>query len=127
MPNSNEQPLPDARERRASIRYRLEQAATGRAFISNSFRSLASRVIDLSREGIGLLVHQALEVGTRVEIALEGPGSVPVELVAEVVNCREEPDGHWRCGCVLVWKLTDEELALICRHGSSANAIPKPA
>ena len=100
-------------ERRVSVRYRCERPATSRAFISNSYRTLKAHIVDLSCEGIGLVLPEALEVGTRLTLELEGTGLIEVELLAEVVYNRQQADGTWRCGCTLVWKLSPDDLRLL--------------
>jgi hypothetical protein len=93
----------------------LERPAVSRAFITNSFRSLPARVLDLSLEGVGLLVNEPLSVGTRLSIELDSVAGAPFEMVAEVANVTGLPDGSWRCGCELVWKITAAELQALLK------------
>ena len=106
---------PGSGERRAWVRYRCDRATIGRAFISNSFRSVPARVLDVSAAGVGLLLPESLPIGTRVNIEIDAAGVAPFELLAEIVNMTAQPGGDWRCGCELVWPLTDEELQLLLK------------
>ena len=115
MPEPDAVPPHQPAERRACVRYRCERLATGRAFISNSHKTLPARIVDLSVEGVGLLLEQPLEVGSRLSVDLEIFGSATFELIAEVVNIHPQPGGVWRCGCKLVWKLTEEDLRLLTK------------
>jgi len=115
MPGSSDDAAEPPVERRASIRFRVERPATGRALISNTYQSLSAQLADLSLEGIGLVTDRPLEPGTRIDVELQGPGGVPYELLAEVVHARVRPDGRWHCGCTLVWKLAEEELRFLLK------------
>ena len=109
-------PLPA--DRRTSVRYRVERPATGHVFLANSFKTLKAHVVDLSAEGVGVVVDQPLEVGTRLHIDLPGLGDVPYKILADVLHVRPHGDGRWRCGCRLVWKLSEEELRLLAKASS---------
>jgi hypothetical protein len=104
---------PTPAERRAFVRYRCERPAVGRAFISNTFHSLNALIVDLSVGGIGLIMDQPLEAGTRLNVELDA--TMPFEIVAEVKNAVLQADGKWRCGCELVWKLSDDELQYLLK------------
>jgi hypothetical protein len=106
---------PTPADRRASVRYRCEKTAVGRAFIASSYRSVSARVVDLSVGGVGLVVDQPLEIGTRLHVELDGPASIPLELVAEIRNSVQQPDGSWRCGCELVWQLSEDEVRFLLK------------
>jgi hypothetical protein len=71
-------------DRRASVRFRCERLAVGRAFISNSFTTLNARIVDLSTSGVGLLLDRPLEPGTRLNVELDGALASLFEIVAEV-------------------------------------------
>ena len=102
-------------ERRAHVRYRCEKPTVGRVFMANAFRSMSARILDISAGGIGLLLPDAVPPGTRFNVELEGHGALPFEMLAEVVNVTPQPDGSWRCGCDLVWKISEEELQLLLK------------
>src|SRR4051794_20340057 len=102
MPDSNQavRPCPPAQaNRRAVVRYRCDPSAPGRLFISDSYRCLPARVVDLCPDGIGLLLAERVEPGTHVSIELdEGDRGQAVELHAEVAHATPLPEGAWRCG-----------------------------
>jgi hypothetical protein len=107
--------MSDPADRRASVRYRCDKQAVGRAFLATSYRSVAARIVDLSAGGVGLVLNQSLDVGTRLHIELDSDAALPIEIVAEIKNATPLPDGTWRCGCELVWKLSDDEVRLLLK------------
>ena len=113
--SSNADPDAVPVERRARVRYRCEKPTAGRVFIANTFRSMSARVLDISAGGIGLLLPDAVPLGTRLNVELEGHGATPFEILAEVVNVTPQADGAWRCGCNLVWKISEEEVQLLLK------------
>jgi len=112
-PAPSEQAPPALDERRAFVRYRCERPPVGRALISNTFKSINAQIVDLSVGGIGLVLDQPLEAGTRLTVELDE--ATPFEIVAEVKNAVLQADGKWRCGCELVWKLSEDELRFLLK------------
>jgi hypothetical protein len=106
---------PPAIERRARVRFRSDRPNAGRAFIANSFRSMQARVLDVSLIGVGLLVPEPLELGTRLDVEFEGHATGPFAMFVEVINVTPQPEGGWRCGCDLIWKISEEELRLMLK------------
>ncbi|HTU21977.1 MAG TPA: PilZ domain-containing protein [Gemmataceae bacterium] len=61
--------------------------------------NLALSVLDISADGIRLLVRSRLEPGQRIEVDLEGIGYCrPLKLAAEVVWSLQTADGSWCIG-----------------------------
>jgi hypothetical protein len=61
--------------------------------------NLALAVLDLSADGIRLLVKAPLETGQKIEVDLEGIGYCrPLKLAAEVVWSLPTADGNWCVG-----------------------------
>jgi hypothetical protein len=61
--------------------------------------NLAVAILDISADGIRLMVKEPLPVGQKIEVDLEGIGySRTLKLNAEVVWCLEAADGHWCLG-----------------------------
>ena len=61
--------------------------------------NLALTVLDISPDGIRLVVRSALQVGQQIEVDLEGIGYCkPLKLAAEVVWSLPTADGHWCIG-----------------------------
>ncbi len=102
-------------ERRARVRFRCERPTVGRVFIANTFRSMRARVLDVSVNGVGLLLPEAVPLGTRLNVDFEGHAAMPLEILAEVVHVAQQPDGGWRCGCTLVWQISEQELQLLLK------------
>ncbi len=61
--------------------------------------SLAVSVLDVSADGIRLMVNAPLAVGQKIDVDLEGIGYCrPLHLTGEVVWALETADGHWCIG-----------------------------
>jgi hypothetical protein len=61
--------------------------------------SLALTVLDISADGIRLIVNAPLEKGQKIEVDLEGIGYCrPIKLAAEVVWSVAAADGKWCVG-----------------------------
>ena len=60
---------------------------------------LAVAVLDISADGIRLIVNSPLDVGRKIEVDLEGIGYCrTLNLTAEVVWSLETADGQWCIG-----------------------------
>ena len=60
---------------------------------------VAVAVLDISADGIRLMVNAPLEKGQRIEVDLEGIGYCrPLQLSAEVIWSLETADGNWCIG-----------------------------
>ncbi|MBY0527398.1 MAG: PilZ domain-containing protein [Gemmataceae bacterium] len=115
MSDSASIPPPPARnpkaDRRVSVRYpcKLEsycQRGLGR---SDHFWWFA-KTLDLSAEGIGLVLRNGFEPGTGLIVELSSTdGNFTLAVEAQVVHSSQEPAG-WVIGCVFNRKLTDAEL-----------------
>lgn len=61
--------------------------------------NLAVSVLDISGDGIRLMVKKPLDIGQKIEVDLEGIGySRTLKLNAEVVWCLQTADGLWCLG-----------------------------
>jgi PilZ domain len=108
----------DRAERRALVRFRCERACTTGRFITNTYRTLPAQLVDISPQGLGLLLDQPLPMGTRLNIEFEDDTTaLPIELLAEIVNVTAQADGSWRCGCTLVWRISEAEMWLLLKNG----------
>ncbi len=66
---------------------------------------------NLSLGGIGLVTKNSLERGTQLLVKFPCPVEDTVyELKARVVHSTERPDGTWLVGCVLLFRLTEENV-----------------
>jgi c-di-GMP-binding flagellar brake protein YcgR len=58
-------------------------------------------VVDRSAGGLGILLSQALEIGTTVRVRPDRPDSLPRWVEVRIVQCRPERI-RWRVGCQFV-------------------------
>ncbi|HTU91529.1 MAG TPA: PilZ domain-containing protein [Gemmataceae bacterium] len=95
------EPTPTGSDRRRSRRQR-PKPSTEIACRSDTLlvgANLALSVLDISADGIRLLVNARLEKGQRIEVDLEGIGYChPLKLTAEVVWSLRTADGKWCLG-----------------------------
>ncbi|MGF1579084.1 MAG: PilZ domain-containing protein [Gemmataceae bacterium] len=66
---------------------------------------------NLSLGGIGLVTKTSLSRGTQLIVKFPcQPKDTVYELKARVVHATERPDGNWLVGCVLLFRLTEEDV-----------------
>ena len=114
MDSSNQAP----KNRRASMRRPAKSGA--RATCTKGSMglgaNLALKVVDLSEEGVRLLVKALLEKGQEVEVTLMGPGlSRPLKVLAQVMWSTPAAEGNYWVGARFRKRLTYGELADIWR------------
>lgn len=86
--------------RRAWVRFVLDREATCRPSNDESLCLWPTRIKDLSRGGARLVVNQAFEPGSLLNLQLESTGNRGhYSFLAEVVYSREQPDRKWAVGC----------------------------
>ncbi len=95
------EPTANGSERRRSRRQRpkmtTEIACRPQTVIVGPDVALA--VLDISAEGIRLMVNAPLEKGQRIEVDLQGIGySKPIKMNAEVIWSLATADGNWCIG-----------------------------
>jgi serine/threonine-protein kinase len=101
--------LPD--EKRNAIRHTCKLDSSCRPAIAAIDVSWPTKVIDISRGGVGLLVERRFEPGALLEVDLQSV--VPHfkrTLLVRVQNIRKQPDGLWILGAIFPSPLSDEEL-----------------
>jgi hypothetical protein len=97
--------------RRASVRYQCGPATPGRIMVAEAQEWQRAWVIDLSLDGVGLLLNRDLEPGTDLVVALKsGTANKTFELAARVCHTARQPDGDWLIGCEFATRLTDDDL-----------------
>jgi hypothetical protein len=97
--------------RRASVRWRAAPATPGKVFVAATYETIYGGVLDLSVNGVGLLLSRPLELDTLVLIALEGTkGAGTFELLSQVARVTPQRDGTWVVGCSFYTDLTEDEL-----------------
>lgn len=85
------------RSRRQSPKMTTEIACRPQTVIIGPDVALA--VLDISAEGIRLMVNAPLAKGQRIEVDLQGIGySKPIKLNAEVIWALATADGNWCIG-----------------------------
>ncbi len=110
--NSESQPEPD---RRARVRFpshleTLCQPGSGRL----DYAWWMSKVSDISRSGIGLILRQKFTAGTVLAVEIQNSkGDVLRTLQATVVHATAWPEGGWILGCAFVDPLTEQELQAV--------------
>jgi hypothetical protein len=88
-------------DRRRSRRQRPKATAevTCRAEAVRVGANLALAILDISADGIRMVVRSPLEKGQKIEVDLEGIGYCrPLKLDAEVVWALATADGNWCIG-----------------------------
>jgi hypothetical protein len=83
-----------------------------------------TEIRDISSRGVGLVLEHAVTPGTFLLLDLPGPTRIgPPKLRIQVVNLREQMDGSWLHGCVLLRELQSNEVdELIDEMESEVNA-----
>jgi hypothetical protein len=103
-------------ERRAELRYPCRV----RVFYQPGVGKLEgfwwrATVIDISTNGLGLLLSHGFELGTLLTIEMPAIGSqAPRRLGARVVHVTPAARGCWTAGCVVVSKLGTNEVSDLC-------------
>jgi hypothetical protein len=108
-------PPPAAAERRMSARYPCSLSISCQPTAAAG-KVLAARSLDVSFEGLGLVLPQPLEPGTLVEVEMRNAaGNFARIRLLLVVHTRPNPEGGWLLGGTFYTELTSEELhALHC-------------
>jgi hypothetical protein len=100
--------------KRATVRYRCAPATIGKLFVSDDQEYQHAWVLNLSAQGIGLILTRAVAAGTFVVIQIKSNDpSKTYELTAHVAHCTSLPHGEWNVGCELVNVLSSEDLDLL--------------
>jgi hypothetical protein len=98
-------------DRRASVRYLCAPETFSYALGKGQDVCLVARVRDLSCDGIGLGLTQAVAPGTILNVELQGTDrQLPCFLLARVKHITPQADDTWLAGCQFVRRLTEDEL-----------------
>jgi PilZ domain len=96
---------------RVSVRYHCGPATAGRVNVAEKLEFLRAWVLDLSAQGVGLLVPRQLDLGQLVIITVKGTSNQRTyELPARVVHVTRSPQGEWVAGFALNDPLTSDDL-----------------
>lgn len=98
-------------ERRLWVRYPADLTAIVQPTANGSSTRLSSRVRDISRGGVNLLVEHEFQAGELISVELPLGDQNETQLVlACIVRVNEEAPGRWALGCVFSHELADEDL-----------------
>jgi|SRR5262245_23375225 len=102
--------MPDS-DRRASERFPVT-SDTACTFVSPVLEDFgAVRIKNVSNEGVGLVVNQAVETGLLLVVTLVNkPKSFKKNVMARVVHVTPQAGGAYLLGCALTEPLTYDEL-----------------
>ena len=104
-------PRPSLDNRRATVRYLCAPATPGRIVLVEKQEMQRAWVLDLSANGVGILLSRPLEVGLFVLIRLKSTaGDRTFELPAHVAHSTKQHGGDWVTGCELVERLSADDL-----------------
>jgi hypothetical protein len=97
-------------ERRSSVRYLCTDGCFA-AVQSAGDVCLPAHVLDVSREGLGLILPKPVAPETILGVELHAKRrDLPCFLLARVIHVAEQTDGTWLVGCHLTRRLTCEEV-----------------
>lgn len=101
--------LRDTQNRRALVRYRCPPASAARVYLAEDVEFQRGWLLDLSREGAGLLLSRCVAVDTTVSLQIRR-GEHAFELVGLVAHATAQGDGEWKIGLRLLRILEPDEL-----------------
>jgi serine/threonine protein kinase len=105
--------LPPGKERRAYIRYPSRQEGHCQALASFKEDRWTARILNVSRNSIGLVVNRRFEVGTVLVVWTRDKGNEATPLVVRVARLVAKPSRKWLLGCTFANLLSEEELTLL--------------
>jgi hypothetical protein len=73
----------------------------------------SAEVLDISPNGMGLLVNRPVEVGTLLNIDLEGGTGRGITTILACVVHVTPRDGQYSLGCNFIRELSEEELKVL--------------
>jgi hypothetical protein len=100
-----------AEERRQAPRFPSDLETLCRPLVGQCNTSWPGRVLDISRNGLALVLHRRFEPGALLTMELEDHGrSIRRSIFARVMHIRPYEAGGWRLGCAFAEELSEEEL-----------------
>jgi serine/threonine protein kinase len=101
------------RERRATVRYPSSADGNCRPIGGHAF-SWSAKVVDISATGVQLLIRRRFEPGTVLALELrDGKKNARRSVLARVVRVQQQPDRKWALGCVLDYRLSQEDVQVL--------------
>lgn len=92
------------------VRFPADVRATCQALGDENAHSLEAQVSNLSASGLALLVAEAIEAGTLLNLELKGPHGQPLPMLACVVHVSSQSPGQWVLGCNFIRELSELDL-----------------
>jgi hypothetical protein len=101
-------------ERRRRTRFPCDLGTVCQPFTRVPEKCWPGRVTNLSRGGVGLLLHRRFEAGTLLNVQLQLPGGRSAgPLLARVIHVEQRPGGDWLVGGAWIHELSAEDLRAI--------------
>ncbi len=102
---------PDGPDQRTWVRFPCEARATFQMVRAEEPRPEPAQVLNISPNGVGLLVGRAIDVGTLLSVDLRGTGDqAPLTIMASVARLTARDNDEWALGCNFIRELSDREL-----------------
>src|SRR5579872_396365 len=98
-PRPDKQPTPPPPERRRAERHDLPRVFRCKVTARGGVLGPSAVLLDLSAQGVGLLIGRPLEAGAQVHLRLTRAGASPLAAPARVAYCSGGDDGRWLLGC----------------------------
>jgi hypothetical protein len=98
-PRPEKRPNPPPPERRRAERHDLPRVFRCKVTARGGALGPSAVLLDLSAQGVGLLIARPLEVGATVQLRFTRAGAAPVAVPARVAYCTGGDDGRWLLGC----------------------------
>jgi hypothetical protein len=100
-----------AKENRRWVRFICKVKATYQLANDPAQKTWPAQLLNISAAGVGLLVEQAVEIGTLVNIELrKTAGDETRTILACVVHVVAHPEHEWTLGCNFIRELSDDDL-----------------
>jgi c-di-GMP-binding flagellar brake protein YcgR len=101
----------DAEDQRIWVRFKTNVTASYQIITDADPKTVPTEVLNISATGIGLLVTQAIPVGSLLSLQLHGAhGAAERTILACVVHVTGRPDGEWALGCNFIRSLSESDL-----------------
>jgi len=98
-------------DQRSWVRFPCKARATYQRARLRDQAPVPAQLIDISANGIGLQVAEAIEIGSLLHIQLVSlSGGTNLPMLVSVVRVGSAPDGHWLLGCNFLRELSNREL-----------------
>ena len=109
-PRPEKRPSPPPPERRRAERQDLPRVFRCKVTARGGALGPSAVILDLSAQGVGLLIARPLETGAPVHLRFSRAGAPPVAVPARVAYCTGDDDGRWLLGCQFDRPLSDPQL-----------------